>query len=51
MPQTEEKREEIIYRADPFILVFRELDLIHGEIREIKADLATINKSFDDLNN
>ncbi len=55
MPQTEEKkteekREEYLYRADPFTFVFRELDLIHGEIREIKAELVLINKRFDDIN-
>ncbi|MFN3479742.1 MAG: hypothetical protein ACK415_05070 [Thermodesulfovibrionales bacterium] len=55
MPQTEEKkteekREEYLYRADPFTFVFRELDLIHGEIREIKAELGLINKRFDSMN-
>lgn len=55
MPQTEEKkteekREEYLYRADPFTFVFRELDLIHNEIREIKAELTNVNKRFDDVN-
>lgn len=55
MPQTEEKkteekREEYLYRADPFTFVFRELDLIHSEIREIKAELTNVNKRFDDVN-
>ncbi len=55
MPQTEEKKteerkEEYLYRADPFTFVFRELDLIHGEIREIKAELGLINKRFDSMN-
>ncbi|GAB5046946.1 hypothetical protein [Thermodesulfovibrio sp. TK110] len=36
MPEVKEKPEEIIYRADPFTFVFRELDLLHAEIREIK---------------
>ncbi|MFN3740983.1 MAG: hypothetical protein ACK4TF_10005 [Thermodesulfovibrionales bacterium] len=49
-PQTEEKREEVLYRADPFTFIFRELDLMHGEIREIKAELANVNKRFDDVN-
>ncbi len=49
MPQTEEKREEVLYRADPFTFVFRELDLIHGEIREIKGELANMNKRIDDV--
>ncbi|MFN3739558.1 MAG: hypothetical protein ACK4TF_02645 [Thermodesulfovibrionales bacterium] len=50
MPQAEEKKEDYIYRADPFTFVFRELDLIHGEIREIKAELGLINKSLDSMN-
>jgi len=52
MPQAEEKkdREEVLYRADPFTFVFRELDLIHAEIREIKAELADFNRRFDDVN-
>lgn len=55
MPQTEEKkteekREEYLYRADPFTFVFRELDLIHNEIREIKTELTNVNKRFDDVN-
>lgn len=55
MPQTEEKkteekREEYLYRADPFTFVFRELDLIHGDIREIKSELALINKRLDSMN-
>ncbi len=55
MPQTEEKKieekkEEYVYRADPFTFVFRELDLLHGEVREIKNELANVNKRFDDVN-
>jgi tetrahydromethanopterin S-methyltransferase subunit G len=54
MPQIEEKkeekREEYLYRADPFTFVFRELDLIHNEIREIKIELANVDKRFDDVN-
>ncbi|MFN3739264.1 MAG: hypothetical protein ACK4TF_01145 [Thermodesulfovibrionales bacterium] len=50
MPQAEEKKEEYLYRADPFTFVFRELDLIHGEIREIKAELGLINKRLDSMN-
>ncbi|GAB4419518.1 MAG: hypothetical protein OHK0032_15400 [Thermodesulfovibrionales bacterium] len=49
-PQAEEKKEEVLYRADPFTFIFRELDLIHGEIREIKGELANVNKRFDDVN-
>ena len=50
MPQTEEKKEEVLYRADPFTFVFRELDLIHGDIREIKGELAEVDRRFDDVN-
>jgi phage-related minor tail protein len=50
VPQVEEKKEEVLYRADPFTFIFRELDLIHGEIREIKAELVNVNKRFDTLN-
>jgi uncharacterized coiled-coil DUF342 family protein len=50
MPQETEKKEEILYRADPFTFVFRELDLLHAQVREIKGELAIINKRFDDVN-
>jgi len=50
MPQDTEKKEEILYRADPFTFVFRELDLLHAQVREIKGELANINKRFDDVN-
>ncbi len=49
-PQAEEKKEEVLYRADPFTFIFRELDLMHNEIREIKAELANVNRRFDDVN-
>jgi t-SNARE complex subunit (syntaxin) len=52
-PETE-KKEEIVYKADPFAFIFRELDLIHNEVREIKAELVNvnnnINKRIDDTN-
>jgi len=51
-PETE-KKEEIVYKADPFAFVFRELDLMHNEIREVKVELKTgldaTNKRIDDL--
>ena len=47
-PETE-KKEEIVYKADPFAFLFRELDLMHNEIREVKGELAAINKRIDDL--
>jgi len=45
-----EKKEEIVYKADPFAFLFRELDLMHNEIREIKGELVTVNKRFDSMN-
>ena len=62
-PETE-KKEEIVYKADPFTFIYRELDLMHNEIREVKVELKTgleatnkridsmddrINKRIDDL--
>ncbi|MEK6691227.1 MAG: hypothetical protein AABY78_08020 [Nitrospirota bacterium] len=47
-PETE-KKEEFVYKADPFAFLFRELDLMHNEIREVKGELAAINKRIDDL--
>ena len=62
-PETE-KKEEIVYKADPFAFIFRELDLMHNEIREVKVEIKTglyatnrridsmsdsINKRFDRL--
>jgi hypothetical protein len=48
-----EKREEVLYRADPLTFIFCELDLMHNEIREIKTDIKTdfanINKRFDTM--
>ncbi len=50
MPQAEEKKEEVLYRADPFTFVLCKLDLIHQEIREVKGELANVNRRFDDVN-
>ncbi len=47
-PETE-KKEEIVYKADPFTFIFRELDLMHNEIREVKGELVTINKRIDSM--
>ncbi|MBI4690305.1 MAG: hypothetical protein HY754_08585 [Nitrospirae bacterium] len=44
-----EKKEEIVYKADPFAFLFRELDLMHNEIREVKGELVTINKRIDSM--
>lgn len=47
-------REELVYKADPFAFLFRELDLMHNEIREIKGELKTgldaTNKRIDSMN-
>ncbi len=52
-PETE-KKEEIVYKADPFAFIFRELDLMHNDVREIKVELVNvnnnINKRIDDTN-
>lgn len=48
-PETE-KKEEFVYKADPFAFLFRELDLMHNEIREVKGELAAINKRIDSMN-
>jgi tetrahydromethanopterin S-methyltransferase subunit G len=49
-PETE-KKEEVLYRADPLTFIFRELDLMHNEIREFKSDtkeeFASVNKRLD----
>ncbi len=42
-----EKKEEIVYKADPFAFVFRELDLIHTDVREIKAELVNVNNNIN----
>jgi len=44
-----EKKEEIVYKADPFAFLFRELDLMHNEIREIKGELVNLNKRIDSM--
>jgi len=56
-----QRHEEIVFRADPFTFVFRELDLTKEDIREIKNEtkrinerinnvIFDINKRFDDMN-
>ncbi len=45
-----EKKEETLYKEDPFTFVFRELDLIHTDIREMKTELSNVNKRFDNVN-
>ncbi|BCB95829.1 hypothetical protein JZK55_07510 [Dissulfurispira thermophila] len=53
-PQTEEKKEDILYKADPLTFIFRELDLIRDEIRDFKSEtkeeFANINKRIDETN-
>lgn len=51
MAQAEEKKEEVLYRADPLTFIFRELDLMRGEIREFKSEtkeeFAHVNNRID----
>ncbi len=49
MAEGAEKKEEVVYKADPFAFIFRELDIIHADVREIKAELININKRLDNF--
>ena len=49
-PQSEPNREEVVYRIDPFSIIFRELDLLHSEIREIKSEISFLHKRIDETN-
>ncbi|MFZ8831173.1 MAG: coiled-coil domain-containing protein [Thermodesulfobacteriaceae bacterium] len=49
-PQPETNREEVVYRIDPFSIIFRELDLLHSEIREIKSEISFLHKRIDETN-
>jgi len=49
-PQSEPNREEVVYRIDPFSIIFRELDLLHSEIREIKSEISFIHRRIDETN-
>jgi len=44
-----QRQEETIYRADPFTFVFRELDLIREDIREIKSEIKRMNERIDNV--
>jgi uncharacterized coiled-coil DUF342 family protein len=48
--QPESNREEVVYRIDPFSIIFRELDLLHSEIREIKSEISFLHKRIDETN-
>ncbi|GAB4534524.1 MAG: hypothetical protein Fur0020_01230 [Thermodesulfovibrionia bacterium] len=63
--QTEEKKEDVLYKADPLTFIFRELDLMRSDIRELKSDtkeeftninrridnfMLDVNRRFDTLN-
>jgi SMC interacting uncharacterized protein involved in chromosome segregation len=48
--QSEPNREEVVYRIDPFSIIFRELDLLHSEIREIKSEISFLHKRIDETN-
>jgi SMC interacting uncharacterized protein involved in chromosome segregation len=49
-PQPEPNREEVVYRIDPFSIIFRELDLLHSEIREIKSEISFLHRRIDETN-
>jgi peptidoglycan hydrolase CwlO-like protein len=49
-PQSEPNREEVVYRIDPFSIIFRELDLLHSEIREIKSEISFLHRRIDETN-
>ncbi len=36
------------YKTDPFTFVFKELDIIHREIVELKTDIKETNKKIDE---
>jgi len=48
-PQPEETKE-VVYRIDPFSIIFRELELIHSEIREIKSEMVFLHQRIDETN-
>ncbi|MBS3907867.1 MAG: hypothetical protein KGZ49_12610 [Syntrophaceae bacterium] len=50
MPETTEYKPQVEFKADPFPFVFRELDIIHREIIELKGDIKEIHKRFDSMN-
>jgi len=45
-----EGTKEVVYRIDPFSIIFRELDLIHSEIREIKSEIVLLHQRVDETN-
>jgi len=45
-----QRHEEIVYRADPFTFIFRELDLIREDIRGLREEIKRINERIDHLN-
>jgi septal ring factor EnvC (AmiA/AmiB activator) len=49
--QPESNRGEVVYRIDSFSIIFRELDLLHSEIREIKSEISFLHKRIDETNN
>jgi uncharacterized coiled-coil DUF342 family protein len=48
--QSEPNRAEVVYRIDPFSIIFRELDLLHSEIREIKSEISFLHRRIDETN-
>jgi peptidoglycan hydrolase CwlO-like protein len=49
-PQSEPNREEVVYRIDPFSIIFRELDLLHSEISFLHKRIDETNKRIDEMN-
>jgi len=45
-----QRQEEIIYRADPFTFIFRELDLMREDIRELKDEVKRLNARIEEVN-
>jgi len=45
-----QRQEEIVYRADPFTFIFRELDLVREDIRDLKEDVKRLNVRIEEVN-
>jgi len=45
-----QRHEESIYRADPFTFVFRELDLVREDVRELKNEVKRLNTRIEEVN-
>jgi len=45
-----QRQEEIVYRVDPFTFIFRELDLVREDIRELKDEVKRLNARIEEVN-